>query len=216
MLKIEIKREKRRSLTLKVTAPEKVLVKAPTHLPEEQILQFVHSKEKWIQERSTKLKKQISFFTQDKILYLGKIYQLQTELASRAAVLQNEEVITVQHLSRQKPREQLDRWYKNKARTVFEQISKHYCQKMAVQFDKLRLSSAKTRWGSCSSLGNINLNWNLIKAPKGIIAYVVAHELTHLHYPHHGKSFWHALEEHFPRYKEAKQWLNKNGGYLVG
>ncbi len=179
-------------------------------------MQFVHSKEKWIQGRSAQLEKQISFFAQDNILYLGKVYQLQTSLAARSAVLQNQQTITVQHLVGQNPRKQLECWYKNKARTVFEQIAKHYCQQMAVNFEKLRLSSAKTRWGSCSSLGNINLNWNLIKAPKSIIAYVVAHELTHLHYPHHGKSFWHALEEHYPHYKQAKLWLNKNGGYLVG
>ncbi len=200
---------------MQVTAPQTVLIKAPTLLPKEQIMRFVRSKENWIEKRSDKLQKQLSFFAEDKILFLGKVYRLKTEAADSSAVLQNKATITVKHTPQQEPRQQLARWYKNKARKLFEQIAQDYCQKMQVKFEKLRLSSAKTRWGSCSSLGNINLNWNLVKAPQGIIAYVIVHELTHLEYPHHGKTFWHALEKHYPRYQEAKRWLDEKGGYLM-
>lgn len=215
MLKIEIKRERRKSLTLKVVSPQKLLIKAPLLLPKAQIMQFVEAKKRWIDQQSSKLQQQISFFAGNKILLLGKIYTLKTEFSCNPAILQNDAIITVRHLQSQDPQQLLERWYKNKARKIFAEIAKIYCQKMGVRFEKLRLSSAKTRWGSCSSLGNINLNWNLVKAPKGIIAYVVAHELTHLNYPHHGKSFWHALEKIFPEYQKAKKWLAEKGGYLV-
>lgn len=68
----------------------------------------------------------------------------------------------------------------------------------------------KTRWGSCSSEGRVNLNWKLIAAPPSVIDYVVVHELAHLRHMNHSAEFWRLVERHFPGHRAAKIWLRQN------
>ncbi len=68
----------------------------------------------------------------------------------------------------------------------------------------LRLSSAKTRWGSCSADGRILLNWRLIHFPQSSIDYVVAHELAHLKEMNHGPRFWATVASLLPDYETAR------------
>ncbi len=84
----------------------------------------------------------------------------------------------------------------------------------AISYNKFRLSSAKTRWGSCSRKRNINLNWRLIFAPPGILDYVIMHELSHLTHMNHSKAFWAHVERMMPDYKTHRAWLKKNGRLL--
>ena len=72
----------------------------------------------------------------------------------------------------------------------------------------------KTRWGSCSSLGNLNFNWKLIMAPPHALDYVVVHELCHLFELNHKKQFWALVERVLPDYRESKKWLKENGRLL--
>ena len=215
MLKIEIRREKRKSISLQIVAPDKLLVKAPLFSPESQIWKFVNKRQNWIDKQNAIVKNRRDFFALNKVLFLGKVYILKAEISDKNTISKSDSTITIHHKESQNPKSILHKWYQNNALRVFTKLADIYCQKMNVTYKKLKLSSAKTRWGSCSSLSNINLNWNLIKAPEKIIAYVVAHELTHLTYPHHGKFFWNNLEVFYPEYKEAKKWLRENGGYLL-
>lgn len=104
--------------------------------------------------------------------------------------------------------------YKKKAREYLQERLDYYSTEFNLPYKVLRLSSAKTRWGSCSHQDNINLNWRLILAPKEIIDYLVVHELSHTKHRHHQKSFWNKVEEIYPNYKEAKKWLKQNSHLL--
>jgi hypothetical protein len=99
---------------------------------------------------------------------------------------------------------------KTLARDAFIERSCLYASKMGVQFEKIRLSSAKTRWGSCSLRGSLSFNWKLIQAPVEILDYVVVHELAHLAEHNHSPRFWAKVAEFFPDYKQAKLWLKTN------
>ncbi len=83
-----------------------------------------------------------------------------------------------------------------------------------ISYNMMRISSAKTRWGSCSRKRNINLNWRLIFAPPGILDYVIIHELSHLTHMNHSKVFWACVERMMPDYKTHRTWLKKNGRTL--
>lgn len=74
-------------------------------------------------------------------------------------------------------------------------------------FDRLRLSHANTRWGSCSSNGTISLNIGLMKLPESLRDYVILHELAHLHHMDHSKSFWAEVGTHDKNYKTHDQLL---------
>ncbi|MFY9394281.1 MAG: M48 family metallopeptidase, partial [Halanaerobiales bacterium] len=87
----------------------------------------------------------------------------------------------------------------------------HYRKKLGVSYNKIFIRDQKTRWGSCSSKGNLNFNWRLIMAPLSIMDYIVVHELVHLIHPNHGRDFLKLVESVIPDYKEKKQWLRING-----
>lgn len=77
---------------------------------------------------------------------------------------------------------------------------------------KLRL---KSRWGSCSSKGNLNFNSSLIQAPDSVIDYVIIHELAHLIELNHSPKFWNIVEKFCPDYQEAEKWLKDNQHLLA-
>jgi len=112
---------------------------------------------------------------------------------------------------REEIKRRLIEWYKKEARTKYKERVEHYRKKLGVSYNKIFIRDQKTRWGSCSSKGNLNFNWRLIMAPLSIMDYIVVHELVHLIHPNHGRDFWKLVESVIPDYKEKKQWLRING-----
>ena len=92
-------------------------------------------------------------------------------------------------------------WYRKQALADFVRRVELMAARLGVPTPPVILSSAKTRWGSCNSRGEIRLNWRLIQAPPAIIFYVVAHELAHLKEMNHSPKFWAWVERIYPDYK---------------
>ena len=86
-----------------------------------------------------------------------------------------------------------------------------FSQIMNVRYNSVKIKNYKSRWGSCSSKGDIFFNWKIIFAPENIIEYLVVHELSHLIYFNHSKLFWNKVEELQYNYKENRKWLKENG-----
>ena len=84
-----------------------------------------------------------------------------------------------------------------------------------LQYAKIRISNARTRWGSCGFNANLSFSWRLVMAPLPVIDYVVAHELAHLMHKNHSQRFWAAVRALFPDYEVHKKWLKLNGHLLV-
>ncbi|HTL71230.1 MAG TPA: SprT family zinc-dependent metalloprotease [Candidatus Eisenbacteria bacterium] len=96
------------------------------------------------------------------------------------------------------------------ARDAFIERACRYAARMGVTFRRIRLMSAKTRWGSCGPGGNLSFNWRLIRAPLDVLDYVVVHELAHLVEPNHSPRFWSKVAEYCPAFRDAKLWLRRN------
>jgi len=79
---------------------------------------------------------------------------------------------------------------------------------------RLAIKDTRTRWGSCSSLGNINLSWRLILAPPEHCDYVIFHELAHLKHHDHSSLFWNFLRSVCPYYVQSQHWFRENGHTL--
>jgi predicted metal-dependent hydrolase len=79
-----------------------------------------------------------------------------------------------------------------------------------VHYQSMSLSSATTRWGSCTSQGKIRLNWRLIHFTPELIDYVIAHELAHLHEMNHSERFWRHVQSVFPNFELARQHLRQH------
>lgn len=98
-------------------------------------------------------------------------------------------------------------WLQARARIWFEQRLQYFLVKTGLQIRQWRLSSAATRWGSCTSDGKIMLNWRLIHFSPMVIDYVIAHELAHLREMNHSQDFWSEVQQLYPDYQEAKKLL---------
>lgn len=89
-----------------------------------------------------------------------------------------------------------------------------YCHRLGLEAPPLRLSSARTRWGSCSSRSGIRLHWRLIHLPPALIDYVVAHEVAHLIEMNHSARFWAVVERLYPDWRAARGALRKAAASL--
>ena len=81
-------------------------------------------------------------------------------------------------------------------------------------YGRISIREQKTRWGSCSSKGNLNFNWRLILAPEEVLNYVVVHELAHRREMNHSKAFYAIVESVLPDYRTARKWLRDKGQTL--
>jgi len=93
---------------------------------------------------------------------------------------------------------------------VFESLDR-YCKITGLKYKSFKITSAKTRWGSCSARGTLCFTWRLVMAPPEVIDYVVVHELVHTVRRDHSKKFWTRVEAIIPDYKLRRTWLRKNG-----
>ena len=87
-------------------------------------------------------------------------------------------------------------------------------RKMGVTYGRITIREQKTRWGSCTSEGNLNFNWRLIFAPEKVLDYVVVHELSHRKEMNHSPAFYAVVASVMPEYKACEKWLRDNGATL--
>lgn len=101
-------------------------------------------------------------------------------------------------------------WLQQRAGAWFGTRLAHFLQISGLKIRRWRLSSAATRWGSCTSDGNIMLNWRLIHFAPAIIDYVIAHELAHLREMNHSQDFWREVGQILPDFEDAKNILRRH------
>jgi len=98
-----------------------------------------------------------------------------------------------------------------RALALFAERTALYAESLGRATPPLGLSSARTRWGSCSAKSGIRINWRLIHLPLPLIDYVVAHELAHLQEMNHSPRFWNVVESLYPDWRAARQELKMRG-----
>ena len=104
---------------------------------------------------------------------------------------------------------------RERIQTFIEEKVSYYASVMGVSYGRITMRNQKTRWGSCSSKGNLNFNCLLMLAPSEILDYVVVHELCHRKQMNHSKAFWLEVEKVLPDYKESIEWLKEEGCQLM-
>lgn len=132
----------------------------------------------------------------DKYMELMKIKQKEDKKVNRLSLLELNELI-------------------NSARTVIPKRVKYYAPIVGVTYGRISIRNQKTRWGSCSSKGNLNFNVALMRAPIEVLDYVVVHELCHRIEMNHSEKFWKEIERVMPDYKIHRKWLKDNGNKLL-
>lgn len=98
---------------------------------------------------------------------------------------------------------------------VIPERVEYFAKVIGVTYGKITIRNQKTRWGSCSSKGNLNFNCLLMLAPSEVLDYVVVHELCHRKQMNHSKAFWLEVEKVLPDYKEVRKWLKEEGSQMI-
>lgn len=106
------------------------------------------------------------------------------------------------------------RRYMETARDIFTRKTAYYASIMGVTYGRISIREQKTRWGSCSSDGNLNYNWRIIFAPEEVLDYIVVHELAHRREMNHSPAFYRIVESVLPDYKKEQRWLKEHGASL--
>lgn len=177
---VEVRRSKRKSAAIKITADMQIVVFVPLYVSDNEIEKMVISKSKWIDEHMLKVQSTI-----DERSKLEKItFEQIKELADQA----------VEYIPKR---------------------VKYYAEKENFVYNKITIKNLVSRWGSCSTKGNLNFNCLLMLMPDYVIDYIVVHELCHLREMNHSEKFWTEVEKIMPDYQRAELWLKQNGGNLI-
>ena len=104
---------------------------------------------------------------------------------------------------------------REKARILLTERVQHFAPLIGVTYNQISIRAQHTRWGSCSSKGNLNFNCLLALVPIEVLDYVVVHELCHRKELNHSDRFWNEVSRILPDYKTRKQWLKDNGPGLI-
>lgn len=202
-----------------INSDAELIVRAPFNTNEEIINKVVlkykdrlQKTQKEVQLRNLKFNKK-EFVNGERFLYLGNHYNLKL-VDNREILLDFKEdfLLLKKYLSYAKNIFII--WYKRRAYEKISQRVEWYAQKNGFEYNKINITNARKRWGSCSHQGNLSFTWRLIMAPLPIIDSIVVHELVHLEVKNHSKVFWNKVEILDPEYKEHKDWL-KNNGHLL-
>jgi predicted metal-dependent hydrolase len=108
----------------------------------------------------------------------------------------------------------LEQWLKAKAKATFPEILMSISAECDLPYHRLTIRGQKTRWGSCSSKQNINLNYKLLFFPKEVVRYVFIHELCHTKEMNHSKHFWSLVQQFDPNYRQHRLTLKDSGVFL--
>ncbi len=205
-----------RSIKIQVKPSGEVVVTTPRFIPKWSINSFVKKSESWIEEQLTKIKHQTQFGeTKDSIKIFGKTYHKKVTLQDNhpvgVKIIDHDFVINPIENKQQKIKNEIDRFLKFTAEKYILPRTKQLAEKMSIGFNKITLREQKTRWGSCSSQGNLNFNWRLVHCPPKVIDYVIIHELSHRKQMNHSQKFWDLVKKYDPEYKKHRGWLKRNG-----
>lgn len=207
----------RRSLAIHIRPDAAVVVRAPMKTSKNAIDRFIRQKLGWIEKSVMRMSERRAearrFIGGEGFLYLGKAYPLVLTDDAIPAI-RFSEGFALSRLYRNFARQKFILWYRRQARLVLAARAGLYAGIMQEKFSAIRITGARSRWGSCSAKGGLNFTWRLVLAPLEVLDYVVIHELAHLRHRNHSRVFWRRVESFCPDYRQARSWLADKGHIL--
>ncbi|MFZ5911000.1 MAG: M48 family metallopeptidase [Chloroflexota bacterium] len=211
-------RSKRRTIALVIERDGTLTVRAPLRMAEAEVRRFVEAKSDWIERKQAQAAEDAvvphRFVEGEQFPFLGKLLPLRLVPDLRPALVMDGDGFRLSRSRQPDGRALLVAWYRAQARAVIAARVEYFARSHNFKPIKLRISSARTRWGSCSRAGTLSFPWRLVMAPPEVVDYVVVHELAHLREMNHSRAFWALVGAMLPDYKQRRAWLKKNGSAL--
>jgi predicted metal-dependent hydrolase len=213
-------RKRRKTISLQISSKAEIVVSAPYFTKDYEINRFVQEKQSWIQKIIQKQKaallqnKQKQYIPGEEFYYLGEPYPLEIffeqNLPAKLVFWGNRFYLNCPD-DEARRKSYFIAWYKTKAREYLAGRVDGLSRQVQLLPHNIRITSAQTRWGSCSGENNLAFSFRLIMAPPAVIDYVIVHELMHIKEKNHSAKFWGLIEFVMPEYKTRRQWLKDNG-----
>jgi len=211
--------KKRKTISIQIK-PDRIKVSSSYWISKNSVREFILKNEGWIRKKladqKLKVKPVTNLVNNEKLTLCGKNYKL--KVISEPIIepeIRSETIIISNNFKTRKTlgsiESQILKLLKDFSFRVLQKKTFEISQIMNVRYNSVKIKNYKSRWGSCSSKGDISFNWKIIFAPENIIEYLVVHELSHLIHFNHSKLFWNKVEEFQYNYKENRKWLKENG-----
>lgn len=221
-LSFEVRRSARRG-TVQITVDRdgELVLTAPEQCPVEVMEGFVREKRFWIYTKLAEKEALRPVFRARRYVsgegfpYLGRRYRLLLVKSQEVPLKLEHGRFKLQRGEAERGRDHMVAWYTEHAQPWLEQRVERFASRVAARPAAVAVQDLGYRWGSCGKGARLYFHWRSILLPPRIIEYVVAHELVHLHEPHHTPAFWARLERSMPDFAERKQWLAVHGGDAV-
>lgn len=214
-----VKYSKRKTLRINVERDKSITVNAPEGMNTDKIRDEIEKRKLWIYQKRSHPQKQNDkvlskrYESGSSILYLGQIYTLEIVNEDFEQIrfdgefyLSKKNLIVADKL--------FEDWFKARANDYIVHKVAQYSKNLGVEYQTIKISKMRYRWGSCIKGKTLNFNYKLIKASPSVIDYVILHELAHLIETGHGNKFWQIIKTQLPNYTEAKNWLKKYGNLI--
>lgn len=213
-LLVTIRRSARaRRLTLRLAAGTgAATVTAPPRVGLREIRRFLTAHEGWLAERRARLPGPVVPCPGASLTLRGRTVAL-TRTDGRRVHHAGDE-LAVPGRDDAAFRGKLLGWLRETARTEAAAACDRHAAALGRGYARLTIRDPRSRWGSCTSAGNIMLSWRLILAPEEVLDYVAAHEVAHLAEMNHGPAFWRTVGRLMPDYQPHRAWLRANGAGL--
>lgn len=194
-MKIEIIRQRRKTISLRLLSSANAVVKVPLNCNEKKVKEFLEKKKSWLSKNTERLKKIEAFSCQFDLK--NNLYVFGKSLCG----VDKREIKNITSFY-------ISKFY------LLEEIAQKISLLTGLKFSKLKPTNSKCIWGSFSSEKIMKLNWKLIMLPTHLIEYVVLHELCHGAQMNHSPKFWNIVREFCPNYLKCKQDL-KNFSFIL-
>lgn len=200
-MKIEIVREKRKTMVLKLESPQKAVLKAPIRLSDKKIEEFLQSKRNWLQTNSAKMSENADFAKQ---FDLRKHVFLDGKKVCDCADL----AIDFDKLSPEKQNAIIKKYYFSQF-DVLKEMTQKLSEQTGLKYSVVEPVSSVRVWGTYNAKGVVKLNFKLLCLPRQLAFYVICHELCHSKHMNHKPAFWKDVEMICPNHKLLRQELHK-------
>ncbi len=206
----------RKSVTLVIGKNGELIVRAPRFVSNREILKLVNAKQDWVKERRreiqrvSKLKQELTIKDGSNIPFMGETRMIRIGDVKKLTLTKDEIWIPTVH----EPEKLFMRWLKVQALYILQESAEYYAKAMGLTYEAVKLSNARTSWGTCTSKRVLRFSWRLVFCPIEMLDYVVVHELSHIWHMNHSREFWACVEAVLPDYKVRRKWLKEHSYYM--
>jgi len=213
--------DRRRSWAIEVQTTGDVLIRVPSSVSEKEVMELAQSKAKWIAKQLTKYQirnvEPRKYETRETIPFFGE------ELVITRSIGPSRAEISGENLSISVPgsfspddaekiaKEMVMLLYRRLGPSMLDEYVEKYASLTGVQKPRLRMRFQEKKWGCCTPKNGIIINARVFLAPKIVAEYLVVHEVVHLRFRHHQKTYWDEVERLMPDYREAERLLREDG-----